>query len=114
MRIVREPLKPEEIQALAEETFGDMIKVVVDLERDILAAGGALHADGEQLLLDDGSQQHDLWGANYYPGNAPGQRMVYRSVINQYHRTNKRSQEIQDPTIRRRVDAVVARYFGNV
>ncbi len=114
MRIVREPLKPEEIHLLAQEIFGDMIKVVVDLDREIMVAGGALHADGEELLLEDGSRQADLWGANYYPGNAPGQRMVYRSMINQYHRTNKRSQEIQDPTVRKRVDAVVARYFGDV
>jgi hypothetical protein len=44
--------------------FGDMVKYVVDLERRIAAVGGDLHADAEQLLLESGSRQTDLWGAN--------------------------------------------------
>ncbi len=56
MKIVRKQLTNEEIQVLAVETFGDMIKVVVDLKREILVAGGAFHSDGEELLLEDGSK----------------------------------------------------------
>ncbi|HYS16408.1 MAG TPA: DUF5674 family protein [Candidatus Binatia bacterium] len=48
--------------------FGDMIKYVVDVERGVVAIGGELHADAEQVLLERGSRQADLWGANYYPG----------------------------------------------
>ncbi len=111
MRIVREPLKADEIRVLAKETFGDMIKVVVDLDREILAAGGALHSDSEELLLEDGSKQDDLWGANYFPEKAPGKHVEYTSLINQYHPSNKKSQTIADPAIRERVSAVIARYF---
>jgi hypothetical protein len=38
------------------------VKVVVDIKRKILSAGGKLHVDGEKLLLADGSKQVDLWG----------------------------------------------------
>ncbi len=114
MRIVREPLKADEIQALAKETFGDMIKVVVDLDREILAAGGALHSDSEELLLDDGSEQDDLWGANYFPGKASGKRVEYTSLINQHHPSNKTSQTIADPAVRERVSAIITRYFEHV
>jgi len=48
--------------------FGDMVKYVVDVERGVVALGGELHADAEQVLLEQGSHQADLWGANYYPG----------------------------------------------
>jgi len=48
--------------------FGDMVKYVVDVERGVVALGGELHADAEQVLLEQGSRQADLWGANYYPG----------------------------------------------
>jgi len=113
MRIVRGLVKPEEIQALAEETFGDMIKVVVDIRRGILTAGGALHADGEELLLEDGSRQTDLWGANYFPKKAAGKRVEYTSLINQYHSANKDSQTIQDSKVRTQVHAVIARCFGD-
>lgn|SRR3989338_7963067 len=114
MRIVREPLKPEEVAALAAETFGDMIKLVVDVRQEILVAGGALHADGEQLLLDDGSDQNDLWGANYFPAKASSKRLEYSSMINQYHPGNKDSQTIKDLTVREHTRAIVTRYFGDV
>lgn len=39
------------------------IKVVVDVRRKILSAGGQKYVDGEQMLLKDGSRQEDLWGA---------------------------------------------------
>ena len=45
------------------ETLGYYIKLAVDIQRDILAGGGSLHADCEALLLEDGSQQEDIWGA---------------------------------------------------
>ena len=113
MRIVRKPLSEDEIKVLADENFGDMVKVVVDLKRGILTAGGALHSDGEELLLEDGSKQEDLWGANYFPAKESGRRIEYTSLINQYHRLNKDSQTIKDAKVREQVKAVVARYFGS-
>ena len=38
------------------------IKVVVDVNKEILSAGGEMHADGGKFLLQDGSLQDDLWG----------------------------------------------------
>ena len=111
MRIVRKLLSQDEIKVLADETFGDMIKVVADLKREILVAGGALHSDGEELLLEDGSKQGDLWGANYFPAKESGKRIEYTSLINQYHSSNKDSQTIKDPNVREQVKAVIARYF---
>jgi len=40
-------------------------KVVVDIRRKILAAGGEYHIDCEQVLIADGSRQSDLWGGGY-------------------------------------------------
>jgi hypothetical protein len=43
------------------------IKLAVDLERGILAGGGVMHADCEAVLLDDGSSQQYVWGADWNP-----------------------------------------------
>ena len=50
------------------ERYEDMVKYVVDVERGVVAIGGEMHVDDEQVLLESGSRQADLWGANYYPG----------------------------------------------
>jgi hypothetical protein len=64
------------LRRLVDRFFGDMVKLVVDIKRQVVAVGGELHADAEALLLEDGSEQDDLWGANYYPG--PGLERVLR------------------------------------
>lgn len=44
--------------------YDNMIKTVVDLRRRVLAGGGEMHCDCEAVLLEGGSEQEDLWGAN--------------------------------------------------
>jgi hypothetical protein len=48
-------------QRLAQEEFEDMVKFAVDLKRKVICAGGGLHSDEEQLLLEDGFVQGDVW-----------------------------------------------------
>jgi hypothetical protein len=42
------------------EVFGTFIKLAVDVQLEILAGGGELHADCEQALLNDESEQADI------------------------------------------------------
>lgn len=66
IHLLREPATSEQLaQMLAD--LDALIKVVVDIQQGVMTGGGEMHADGEQLLLEQGSQQEDLWGANYYP-----------------------------------------------
>ena len=69
-RIIWEPISRSEIASLAHEQFGDMVKAVVDVAREVMAIGGELHSDEEAALLDDGSKQEQLWGINLYPGES--------------------------------------------
>jgi hypothetical protein len=86
-----------------------MVKLVVDTRRRIVGIGGELHADAEQLLLEDGSQQADLWGANYYPGRGPDDCLEYTALINIRPSQDNPSMEILEPAIR---DVVRELVFG--
>jgi hypothetical protein len=102
--IVREARLPaSELRRLVDLYFEDMVKYVVDVSRGIAAVGGEMHADAEQLLLEDGSVQVDLWGANYYPGRGREGCVEYTSLINIRPAQGNRSMEIQDAAIRERV-----------
>jgi len=59
--LVEKPISEENLKNAAAD-FDGYIKVVVDIEKEILTAGGKRHFDGEQLLLQKGSKQGDLWG----------------------------------------------------
>jgi hypothetical protein len=110
--VVERRLEPSELARLVALLFGDMVKYVVDVERRIVAVGGQLHADGEQLLLATGSRQADLWGANYYPGREPDDCIEYTALINIRPSHGNRSMLIADAAIRERVREITFALIG--
>lgn len=85
-------------------TLETYIKLAVDVERKILAGGGELHADCEALLIEDGSRQENIWGANWIPKD---KKVTYEAMLNIVPRRNNPFMEIQDPKIRQTVDNIV-------
>jgi hypothetical protein len=88
-----------------------MIKIVIDIRRKILAGGGKMHADCESVLLGNGSEQDDLWGANWYPEE---QDIEFESLINIRPVLGNRSIIIQSEELREKVEAVTREIFGGV
>lgn len=91
------------LRVLMARFFTDMVKFVADVERSVIAIGGELHSDAEAVLLENGSRQQDLWGANYYPGRGPDDCLEYTALINIRPSRGNRSMEIEDPVTRERV-----------
>ena len=107
-----EPIATEVLRTLVDRFFEDMVKYVVDVERGTVAVGGELHADAEALLLETGSRQQDLWGANYYPGLGPERCIEFTSLINIRPSQGNRSMEVEDEGVRERVREVTFRFLG--
>ena len=110
--ILRARVEPATLQRLVGLHFEGMAKFVVDVERRILALGGEMHADAEEQLLQDGSRQADLWGANYYPGRGRDACIEYISLINIRPRAGNRSMEIQDRRTRELVREITFALVG--
>jgi hypothetical protein len=99
--IIRSKINSESLKQVAEDLKG-YVKVVVDVRRKILSAGGEKHVDGEQLLLKDGSKQEDLWGAGL---DLETDEMDFDSMIN-LRPTQNASREVLDPNIRKQVESI--------
>ena len=109
IHILQQPATPEQItEMLQANRF--YIKTVVDICQLILAGGGEMHSDCEIILLDNGSQQQNIWGASWNPIS---QVIFYESMVNLRPRQN-RSMEILDPEIRELVKEVVHRLLGGI
>ena len=106
-RVTREELAPR-----VEQPFGVMVKYVVDVRRELIALGGELHADAEQMLLDSGSRQADLWGANYYPGLGPDQCIEFTALINIRPSQENRGMAVGDPELREAIRRLTSRFIG--
>jgi hypothetical protein len=103
---------PAALRTLTAYWFGDMVKLVVDVERRVVAIGGELHADAEALLLDDGSRQADLWGANYFPGAGPEHCLELTALINIRPAQGNRGMAVQDEAVAAKMRAIVSDLVG--
>jgi hypothetical protein len=91
--------------------YESMLKIVVDIRRRVLAGGGEMHSDCESALLEDGSEQDDLWGANWYPSE---QRIAFESLINIRPRQGNRNILIQSEELRHQVESITREILGGV
>lgn len=110
MQIVAGQITLAELSAIAEATFGDLVKAVVDVRRGLLAVDAGMHSDLEALLLDAGSEQPDLWGINLYPAEyGTPDFLEFDSMINLRPAQGNRTRSVEDPAIREAARDVVAR-----
>lgn len=105
--IIRDKAKPEEVKEMltALESY---IKLAVDIKRSIVSGGGILHADCEAVLLEDGSEQNDIWGADWLPET---KEVRFESLINIKPRQRNRSMVIQNSEICTKVADIVKKKF---
>ena len=108
IRVIRSAVTREQLEEMLRP-LGTYIKLAVDIRRGILAGGGVMHADCESPLLDDGSLQEDIWGADWNP---EAQQVSFESLINIRPRLNNPSMEILDPAIREQVAEITQRLLG--
>jgi hypothetical protein len=83
------------------EHFPDFVKGVADINKNLLALGGSLHADAEEELIKIGSNSDDIWGFNLYKKSE--YEIVYDSLINIKPKLNNKSMSISDSEIKAKI-----------
>jgi hypothetical protein len=109
IHLIRVPATLQQIEEMLQ-SLDTYIKLAVDIDRGVLAGGGVMHADCESVLLEDGSTQEKIWGADWNPTS---QQVTFESLINIRPRENNPSLEILDPSIRDRVAQITQRLLGH-
>lgn len=94
---------PEQIQEMLAE-LGDYIKLAIDVKRRVVAGGGELHADCEEVLLEEGSEQVDIWGADWDPMK---KKIKFSSFINIRPKQKNRGMEVENPELRTAMEQIV-------
>jgi Protein of unknown function (DUF5674) len=107
--IIRDTVTRHELNDMAKQQFGDMVKAVVDVEQGIMAIGGELHSDEEAILLDQGSVQKNLWGINLYPERPAQEWIEFDSMINVRPSGGNRSRYVESADIRGTITTIVNR-----
>lgn len=103
--IIRKKVSSEELKKLAEH-FDGYVKVVVDIEREILCGGEDRHFNEEQELLKNGSKQNHLWGGGL---DLETKEIDYNSIINLRPNQDNPSRDIISMDIRKKFDEIVGK-----
>lgn len=109
MKVVSEKLSIVELERMAEKMFYNLIKAVVDVEKEIMAIDGELHSDEEALLLQKGCQQENLWGINIYPKAKNNEWIEFDSMINLRPSQNNFSRGVDSLKIRKKIIEIVTK-----
>ena len=109
MKIIKEKLTLVELKQMAGAMFGDMVKVVIDIDRELIAIDAELHSDLEALLLEDGSKQKSLWGINLYPEIEGDEFIEFDSMINMRPSQGNRSRGVENKEISEKIVKIVTK-----
>jgi len=114
IKIVKDLIDRQELITIANEEFGDIVKVVVDVEKGIMAVGGELHADEEIMLMEkEGSRREHLWGINIYPKKPDEDWIEFDSMINIKPSLGNRSRNVENKDVQQKIKKIVANLIGD-
>lgn len=105
--LISEPTSARQLREAGEELFGDMVKAVVDIDKEVMAVGAELHADEEAFLIERNSRQENLWGVNLYTNRPMPEMVEFDSMINIRPRQSNRSRGVEDPNLRERIIEII-------
>jgi len=107
MKIITEPISKDRILKEHNSFFQTMIKAVVDIDKKVIALDAELHADLETLLLEQGSEQNNLWGINLYLDKTKEDWIEYTALINIRPSMDNRDMEVKDVQTRKKINDIV-------
>lgn len=89
-----------------------MSKAVVDTGRELIAVNAELHSDLESLLLENGSEQRNLYGINILFDE---REIEFDSMINSPRNREagypRAGRTVADPEARKRIEEVVSKWI---
>jgi|SRR3989339_1341035 len=107
MKIIKEQITVEELKEMSQKMFGNIVKAVVDVEKEIMAVDGELHADEEMLLTEDGSKRENVWGINFHLNDLGNDFVEFDSMINLKPHLGNRTRGVDNEETRKKIIEVV-------
>ena len=111
MKILDKVISINELKKIAAATFGDLVKAVVDINKELVALDAELHSDLEALFLEKGSKQRDLWGINFYPDLDGEDFVEYDSMINMRPSQKNMSRGVDNEEIRTKIIKIINKWI---
>lgn len=108
MKLVEDSISIAELKEMSTKMFDNLVKAVVDIEREIMVVDAIMHADEEYFLLENDSKQDNLWGINIYPDRVGSDHfIVFDSMINMRPSRGNRTRGVDDSKVQEKIKNIV-------
>lgn len=106
MKLVEKIITIPELEEMSQK-MGGLVKAVVDIEQELMVVDADLHADQEKFLLEQGSNQDNLWGINLYPTIEGEDFIEFDSMINVRPRLKNMSRGVENQELQNKIRTIV-------
>ncbi len=107
MKVIKDKIEIAELKEMSKKMFDDLVKVVVDIEKGIMAVDAGLHSDEQEILIEEGSEPKNLWGINIFPEKNEEKFIEFDSMINIKPAWNNRTKGVENQEIREKIIKIV-------
>lgn len=107
MKIIIDKITINELAEMSKKMFGNLVKAVIDVEKEIMAVDGELHSDEQELLIEKGSKYENLWGINIYPEIKDENWIEFDSLINLKPALGHRTRGVEKQETREKIIKIV-------
>jgi hypothetical protein len=108
MKIVKDKIEIAELKEMALRMHGNLVKVMVDIEKNIIAINAPMHSDLLELLIkEENSEPKNLWGINIHPDKTSEDFIEFDSMMNLKPALGNKSRNVEDPAIREKIIVII-------
>ena len=108
MKIVKDKIEVAELKEMSEKMFGNLVKVMVDVDKKIMAVDAPMHSDLLEFLMEKEScEPKDLWGINIYPEKLGNDFIEFDSIMNFKPGLGNRSRGVESEEVREKIIEIV-------
>ncbi len=101
----------DELKVMSAKMFESLVKAVVDVEKKIMVVDAEMHADQEEVLLEQGSEQYNLWGINLHPDFFGTEDFIeFDSMINIRSSQGNRSRGVENVATQKIIRLLVDKF----
>jgi len=108
MKIVKDKIEIAELKEMSGKMFGNLVKAMVDIEKEIIAVDAPMHSDLLEFLMEqEESEPKNLWGINIYPEKTGEDFIEFDSIMNLKPDLENKSRGVESEEIRERIIKII-------
>ena len=108
MKIVKDKIEISELKEMAKKMHDNLVKAMVDVEKEIIAVDAGLHADLMEFLIEEeNSEPKDVWGINIFPDKTDDNLIEFDSMMNVKPALNNRTRGVDDENTRKKITNII-------